>query len=293
MGYIELKCTPKNKNYPKDIIIARLSEMGFESFVENDCEVLAYIPEDNFRKNSLKNISKKIPEVSFIKKNIKNKNWNAEWESNYSPVIVSGKCIVKAPFHKIKKKYKYEIIIQPKMSFGTGHHETTKLMIGQMLKLNFKDKNVLDMGCGTGVLAIYASMAGAKKIMAIDNNEWAYKNSLENVKNNNASGVKVIFGNARNMRNKKFDIILANINRNILLKDFENYVNSLSINGIILMSGFFTDDICVLKEKATNLKLKLVDKSEKNRWAVLKYIKKGIRHKAKTLNTEPKTYNKI
>ncbi|MFA6923158.1 MAG: 50S ribosomal protein L11 methyltransferase [Bacteroidales bacterium] len=274
MNYVELKCKLKNKTYPKDVIIARLSEMGFESFVENAHEVLAYIPENYFSEKLLKILSKKIPEVTFKKKIIKNKNWNALWESNYKPVIVSEKCIIKAPFHKIKKIYKYEIIVQPKMSFGTGHHETTKLMIEQMLKMKFKNKSILDMGCGTGVLAILASMAGAKKVTAIDNNEWAYKNSLENVKINNARNVKVIAGDARNIRNKKFDVILANINRNILLKDFENYVNSLSVNGIILMSGFFTNDIYILKKKSTSLNLKLIDKSEENHWAVLKFVKK-------------------
>jgi ribosomal protein L11 methyltransferase len=260
-----------------EIIIAKLAEIGFESFEEADFCVKAYIPQNLFNEKNiaetLDNIKFEKTEISYSHKLIKAQNWNAVWESNFEPIYIEYKIFVRAPFHKPKGKFKHEIIIEPKMSFGTGHHETTSLMMEQMLNLDFRGKSILDMGCGTGILAILAAQLGAKNITAIDFDEWAYKNSIENFERNNCRLIKVIHGDATNIPDKKFDIILANINRNVLINDIKIYTEFLNPSGQLLISGFYNSDIPLIKDEANKQKLILISEKFKNNWAVCKFFK--------------------
>ena len=241
MNYIELNVKTLAVTPLSEILIVELGEIGFESFVENEEGFLAYIQENEFDE-------KKIAELQIIKTNpsiftytfqiVEDENWNAIWESNYEPVVIKNKCGIRAPFHPENKDVEYDLIIEPKMSFGTAHHETTSNMIEFLLEEDLKGKSVLDMGCGTSVLAILAAKRGSSKVFAIDNDEWAYNNSLENILKNNEPEINVILGDANSLTNLYFDVIIANINRNILLNDIKFYANSLNDNGILLMSCF-------------------------------------------------------
>jgi len=266
MKYNELEITKIEDGISSEIVIAFLAEIGYDSFSEIDSGLKAYIVSENFNENLLKGIISKISfEYSFSE--IKDQNWNAVWESNFEAVVIADRCIVRAPFHKADKKYEMDIIIEPRMSFGTAHHETTEMMIEWTLETDLKNKTVLDMGCGTGVLAIIASKKGASEVVAIDNDEWAYNNSLENIKRNNTTDIDVYQGDASLLGNKKYDIIFANINRNILLKDLPAYVNCLNQNGMIFLSGFYEIDIEVIEELANKLQLKIASIKLKNGWA--------------------------
>lgn len=206
------------------------------------------------------------------KKEIEQVNWNSEWEKNFKPIQVEDKVSIRAPFHP-KTDLPYEIVIEPKMSFGTGHHETTYAMLQQLLNLELVNKSVLDMGCGTGILAIFAEMKGAKPIDAIDIDAWCYENSLENIKRNNCSNISVYKGDASLLANKKYDVIIANINRNILLNDIGTYSQSLNEKGILLLSGFYKEDIQTIDEEALKYSLKKEIVLEKNKWVSIKYLK--------------------
>jgi ribosomal protein L11 methyltransferase len=259
----------------RDILVAELGAIFFESFVYTvDC-LQAYIQEYDFSLSIVQGlyIFDNIDfEVSMEVKVIAQQNWNAEWEKSFSPINVLGKCIVRAPFHD-KEDVDYDILIEPKMSFGTGHHETTFQMISHLLEINVYEMRVLDMGCGTGVLAILACMKGAKSITAIDIDQWAFKNTLENVRKNNCSQIIVKQGGKEQIRSMHYDLILANINRNILIQDMEAYVKSMSKASKIIFSGFYTSDIRFINEKARELGLRLLGQSEKNLWASLVFQK--------------------
>ncbi|MEY8869200.1 50S ribosomal protein L11 methyltransferase [Meridianimaribacter flavus] len=257
-----------------EILIAELGFAGFESFVETEEGVTAYIQKEEWSETILDDIqilNSNEFEISFSFEDIEQTNWNEEWEKNFTPIVVDGKCSVRAPFHD-KPNTEYDIIIEPKMSFGTGHHETTHMMIQYILNNDFKDKSVLDMGCGTGVLAILAEMKGAKPIDAIDYDNWCYLNSLENVERNNCEHITVLEGDASLLVDKHYDVIIANINRNILLNDLDKYVACLNKNGMLLLSGFYKDDIPVLEAECNKHMLKLVETLEKNHWVALKFL---------------------
>ena len=192
----------------------------------------------------------------------------------FKPIVIDGKCVIHSSFHKDVPKLEYNIIIDPKMSFGTGHHETTSLMVSEILNADFAEKTVLDMGCGTSVLAVLASMRGAKKLTAVDIDDWCVENSLENLALNNISNTEVLHGDASLLSGKSFDIILANINRNILVNDMVTYAACLSENVLLFMSGFYTEDIPIIEKEANKYGLKLLDSKTKNNWAVVKMIKK-------------------
>jgi len=224
-----------------EILIAELGYAGFESFVETENGVTAYIQKNDWNTNILNDVQiLESPDfnINYQFNEIEQTNWNEEWEKNFNPIIVDNTCSVRAPFHE-KPDTAYDIVIEPKMSFGTGHHETTHMMIQHILKNNFTNKSVLDMGCGTGVLAILAEMKGAKPIDAVDYDNWCYLNSIENVTRNTANHITVIEGNASVLKNKTYDVIIANINRNILLQDLSTYVNCLNKNGMLFLSGFY------------------------------------------------------
>jgi ribosomal protein L11 methyltransferase len=257
-----------------EILIAELGDVGFESFVETEEGVNAYIQKEDWKADLLKDIqilNSTEFEISYTFDEIEQANWNIEWEKNFNPIIVDDTCTIRAPFHE-KPNTTYDIIIEPKMSFGTGHHETTHMMIQHILKNDFKDKSVLDMGCGTGVLAILAEMKGAKPIDSIDIDNWCYLNSLENVERNNCKNIEVFEGDVSLLKNKKYDVIIANINRNILLSDIKTYVSTLNEKGTLFLSGFYKEDISIIEDECNSYMLKLEEKIEKNNWVALKFL---------------------
>jgi ribosomal protein L11 methyltransferase len=258
-----------------EILIAELGYAGFESFVETDEGVTAYIQKEEWNDKLLEDIdvlkSDKF-NISYTFEEIEQTNWNEEWEKNFNPIVVDDVCSVRAPFHE-KPDTKYDIIIEPKMSFGTGHHETTHMMIQHILKNDFKNKSVLDMGCGTGVLAILAEMKGANSLDAIDCDNWCYLNSLENVERNNCKNITVIEGDVSALENKHYDIIIANINRNILMNDMVTYAKCLNPNGLLFLSGFYSDDIPIIEAECNKYGLNRVETLERNEWVALKFEK--------------------
>lgn len=276
MEYIELNCSlPAGEIAFAEILMARLGELGFESFEETKEGLLAYIPAHDFDPAML-NMEELWPadiEVNYTWRAVPDENWNAVWESNFEPVTIAGRCHIRAPFHPVRSDMEFEIVIEPKMSFGTAHHETTSLMIEVLLDADLAGKNVLDMGCGTGVLAILAAMRRAAEVTAIDNDEWAYHNALENVIRNKQPGINVYQGDAGMLENMKFDVIIANINRNILLSDMQSYINCLDSGGLLLMSGFYREDLQLITEKAAALNMLYTDHRVKNNWVVAWYTK--------------------
>lgn len=267
------KVSPKEP--ATEILIAELGEAGFESFVENEEGVEAFIQKTDWNTHVLDDIYvlKSVEfQISYEMQEIEQTNWNIEWEKNFNPIQVDGLVSIRAPFHE-NPNLKYDIVIEPKMSFGTGHHETTHMMIQHLLDLGVAGKKVLDMGCGTGILAIFAEMKGAKPIDAIDIDNWCYQNSLENVERNNCKHISVYEGDASLLKNKKYDVIIANINRNILLNDMNTYASCLDENGVILLSGFYKEDIPVIDAEVSKYGLKLDKQIERNNWVALKYVK--------------------
>lgn len=258
-----------------EILIAELGYAGFESFVETEDGVTAYIQKAEWNEAILEDIqilNSEEFEISYTFEDIEQTNWNEEWEKNFNPIVVDDTCSVRAPFHE-KPNTKYDIIIEPKMSFGTGHHETTHMMIQHILKNDFVGKSVLDMGCGTGVLAILAEIKGAKSIDAIDYDNWCYLNSLENVERNNCNHITVLEGDANLLPERHYDIVIANINRNILLNDMETYINTLNANGLLFLSGFYNDDIPIIKAKCETYNLTHIETFERHNWVALKFEK--------------------
>jgi len=280
MRYIEVYFNIKaldsaeiNTEMVREILVAELGALNFESFVNKDDGLQAYIQENAFDEQAVKDLYILLnPNFEFkIEVNsIEQQNWNAEWEKNFEPIEVDGKCVVRASFHD-KKEVEFDIVITPKMSFGTGHHETTHQMISQILNLEMKSKRVLDMGCGTGVLAILAAMKGANSITAIDIDEWAYLNTMENVFENNCDQIVVKHGGAELIGKDSFDFVFANINLNILLNDMGAYASVMHSGSKIIFSGFYTSDIPLIDKKAESLGMYSIGKTQKNKWAALLY----------------------
>jgi ribosomal protein L11 methyltransferase len=258
-----------------EILIAELGEKAFESFIETETGISAFVQKDLWDENILEDIQiLSNPEftISFTFEEIEQVNWNEEWEKNFEAIEVDGKCHVRAPFHE-KTNAEYDIVIEPKMSFGTGHHETTHMMIQHILETDCTHKKTLDMGCGTAILAILAEMKGAQPIDAIDIDNWCYLNSIENAERNNCKHISVYEGDAGLLVGKKYDIIIANINRNILLNDMQTYVDCLNENGLLFLSGFYTEDIPVISESCLSKGLTYEKQFERNNWVALKFTK--------------------
>ena len=276
MIYLEFTFTVKPKKPGLEILLAELSQLSFETFIEEPNYIKAYVLEDNYNFDFKSSVIFNNPDfnVSYTRKRIKQENWNLKWEENFQPVKVSKDCIVRSSFHQIDKTYKYDLIINPKMSFGTGHHETTLLMLKKILQLNLNSKNVLDMGCGTGVLSILASKMGAKNVLAIDIDKWAYENTLENIGKNNCQNIKVMLDGFSAIGNNQFHIICANINRNVLLKELDIFHSVLFKNGLLLLSGFYVEENQMLINKALSNNFKLNQSLEENKWSLLQFIKK-------------------
>jgi ribosomal protein L11 methyltransferase len=276
MDYIELTAKILPLEVGRDILTAELADIGFESFVETEDGLQAYIQKDSFQEDEVQqlNILKQTSfNINYSLKTIEDQNWNEVWEKGFNPINVEDKCYIRAPFHEMEKDIELEIVIEPKMSFGTGHHETTYLMVKRILDLNIENRDVLDMGCGTGVLAILAKLKNANKVMAVDIDEWAYQNTIENISKNDNLSIAVEMGGVEVIKDKQFDVIFANINRNILLQDMEAYDKALKQGGSILFSGFFTSDKQLLLTEAAKYKLSLIYSDDKNDWALLHLIK--------------------
>jgi ribosomal protein L11 methyltransferase len=271
MLYLELKFSPVPTEDDRAILIAELMDAGFDSFNEEEDAVLAYISTEIYHPDILKDIDflHLHPEISSTNKQLEDINWNKEWESNYPPVTIAGRCYVRAPFHPSIQNIDFEIVIEPKMAFGTAHHQTTQLMAEWLMELDVKGKTVLDMGCGTGVLAILANKLGAESVIGIDNDEWAWRNAQENFRINGLQEEKVFLGNASLIRENSYDLILANINRNVLLQDMQTYHNGLRNNGLLLMSGFYVSDMEMIRKTAENLFMDFAGTRNKDDWAVV------------------------
>ncbi|MCB9360216.1 MAG: 50S ribosomal protein L11 methyltransferase [Flavobacteriales bacterium] len=277
MNYIEVSVEISPLEIGREIVVAEMAEAGFESFDDFDKGVKGYIQEQNFKTELLDEITifkNKEFNVNYTVNLIEDKNWNEVWEQSFEPINVNNQCFIRAPFHEKRNDIKYNIEIEPKMSFGTGHHETTHLMIEELMSMNIEDKEVLDMGCGTGVLAILAELKKAKTVCAIDIDEWAYENTIENIDRNKCKKIETLKGGAELLENKKFDIIIANINRNILLNDMKTYFSCLEKGGELLLSGFFSSDKEILLEEASKYGGELVNQNNKNDWTLLHLKKK-------------------
>jgi ribosomal protein L11 methyltransferase len=261
-----------------DLLMFELAEIGFESFAEEDGGIKAYIPRKIHNEIKFKEKMDSFSfsaDISFTTQIVESRNWNEEWEKNYfQPIVIGEECVVHSTFHKNIPQAKYDILIDPKMAFGTGHHETTSLMIEYLLKAELEGKSLLDMGCGTAILAILAAKRGAGPVLGIDIDEWAYQNAMENILLNGQSGIKIEIGSAGLLNgSKKFDVILANINRNVLLQDLGSYVKSMSRDAELYMSGFYKEDMPVVNDEAEKYGLIPESFIEKNHWVAVKYKK--------------------
>ena len=277
MKYTEVTFELKPLIPAREVLVAELADLGFDSFVETEIGVQAYIPSSEFSENLLQALMTSAMEEQSISWSIvemPEQNWNAEWEKNFEPIIVEDKCLIRAPFHKDLPSYELEIVIEPKMSFGTGHHATTYLIVAELMLMDINGLSILDMGSGTGVLAIAAEKRGAASCDAIDIDEWAFENAVENCERNNCTSIQCIMGGAEVIPvNKRYDVILANINRNILMRDLPVYDNHMHSGSEILLSGFYAYDKTDLHSQAVSLGWQLMGEKTRNEWCMLRYRK--------------------
>ena len=282
MNYYELTFTydsPIETTIVNDVLAAELGEIGFESFTESENGLQGYISDQLYKAKNLQDKLAVFPlenvKIHYTEALVESKDWNEEWEKNYfKPIRIGKYCIIRASFHEHEPGYTYNIIIDPKMAFGTGNHETTFLMISEMLKLDLAGKELLDMGCGTAVLAILAQMKGAGRVVGIDIDEWAYNNALENIRLNQTNEVQVLLGGAEQIAaSGQFDIVFANINRNILLNDIRHYNACMKPGAQLFMSGFYVQDIPAIEEECKRNGLALLSYTEKNNWVAVKVQK--------------------
>ena len=282
MKYLEVtfKTHPCNETV-NDVVSALAGEIGFESFVECEGGVQAYIQQALFSEEALADMVAAFPlpdtVVEYTVKEAEDKDWNEEWEKNFfQPIVIGERCCIHSTFHKDVPQTEYEILINPQMAFGTGHHETTSSIIGELLDADLTGKSVLDMGCGTSILAILASMRGAAKVTAIDIDDWCVNNSRDNIALNNIRNISVELGDARLLEGREpFDVIIANINRNILLADLPRYAACMHPDSEIYMSGFYVKDIPAIRERAESLGMEFMHHREKNNWAAVKLVMKA------------------
>lgn len=270
MNHIEVSIPCKEEQ--KGILIALLSDIGFEGFEEKETSLLAYILEENYEETALTQLLQPM-QLQANTTSVAAKNWNEEWERNFQPVVVDGFCTVRADFHEPNPSTPYEIIIMPKMTFGTGHHATTQLMMEAMQSLAIKNKTVLDFGTGTGILAILAAMLGAKTITGIENEQWSCENAVFNASRNNIENFNVHFGSLEQVEGQQYDIILANINRHILLQYMQGMATLLTPGGQLLMSGILIEDETIVSEAAVQVGLTLHKVATKNNWMLIHCVK--------------------
>jgi ribosomal protein L11 methyltransferase len=257
-----------------ELLIAELGECGFDSFLETESGFEAYAEGENFDRSKVEALIEKyrlMTSLEFSFKRIEKQNWNEDWEKNYQPIVVEDTCLIRADFHRIDRKFPFELIITPKMSFGTGHHETTYLMIKNQMTIDHRGKRVMDAGCGTAILSVMASKLGASEVEAFDIDEWSVSNGGENIAVNGCVNIRHQQGKLSELSFAgKFDIILANINKNVLLEELSLYATYLKENGILLISGFYVNDIPDMLRAASFVKLSEVKRDEKENWASLK-----------------------
>ena len=263
-----------------DVLSALTADIGFESFAECEGGVKAYIQQSLFDEDALKQTIAGFPlpdtGIDYTIDEPEDKDWNEEWEKNFfQPIVIGDRCVIHSTFHKDYPKAEYDIVINPQMAFGTGHHETTSSILAELLEADLKGKSVLDMGCGTSILAILASMRGADPVTAIDIDDWCVNNSCDNIALNRIENITVELGDASLLKGRKpFDVIIANINRNILLNDLPAYAECMRPGSEIYMSGFYTEDIPAIRSKGESLGMEFVHFREKHNWAAVKLVMK-------------------
>lgn len=277
MNYTELNLQLNPLELFGEMLTYQLGEVGFEMFEDTPQGFKAYIQTANFNNDAVLEIIEGIKElnceVSYTIQDIPWQNWNAEWEKNYQPEIIGNKIYVRAEFHEANPSYPHEIIVQPRMAFGTGHHPTTSQVMEAMLDIDFKNKSLLDMGCGTGILAILGMQLGASSAYAIDYDPNSVDNSIENAQRNGYPQIEVALGSSELLEGKSYDIILANINRNIILNDLDKYATSLNAGGLLITSGYYTSDLSVIKNKAAEYHIDYLQHTSQNDWCCATFKK--------------------
>lgn len=271
---ISFRLTPDSEEN-REILVAVLSDLAFESFDETEEQLEGYVPGESFDMDEMHQITSTLPfSVSTHQEMIPGQNWNEVWEKNYfKPLLIGGRCLIRAPFHDQYEPAEFELVIEPKMAFGTGNHETTTLMAEQILDMDLKGKTVLDMGCGTGILGMLASLKGAKSIMAIDIDTWSYESATENARLNHISNLEAQLGDASLLGSESFQVIFANIHKNVIISDLPAYEKVLRPGGQLFLSGFYTHDMPEVKKKAQALGLVETDFHESNNWVVYSFHK--------------------
>ncbi len=275
MQTVEYTFTSPSSDIQHDMLVAMLADIGFDSFMEEGHTLKAYCPADNRDDTALDSLllDPAFTDIRLLNvEEMPEKNWNELWEASYQPVIVNGRCRVRAPFHEPEPGFEFDLVIEPKMSFGTANHETTAQIIRLMLETDFQGKEVLDMGCGTAVLAILAKKLGAARTVAIDNDEWAYRNAFTNIGLNGVSDIEIVLGDATAIIGS-FDVVLANINRNILLRDMRHYVNAMRSDAHIFFSGFYSEDLVLINAEAARQGLHYCRHLSSNSWVAAEFIK--------------------
>jgi ribosomal protein L11 methyltransferase len=278
MAYLEFEIPVRSwSSNEREILLAKLSLIGFDGFVESDRLIQAYVKKEEFSgslfNHLIDDLSKDGMHLQYRFHELVDQNWNEEWEKKFSPVIIKGKVLVRAPFHDAGGDLPCTLVIEPKMSFGTGHHHTTRLMIEAMMNYDLKGKRVLDMGCGTGILGIYASSKGAERVLGVDVDQWAYTNALENAERNKARAMEVRLGDVGILGQEQFDMILANITRNILVRDIQEYTDHLCGGGVLIVSGILAEDVQYVLNAAYRSRLDHRSTSERSNWISLSFVK--------------------
>ena len=278
MAYLEFEIPARSwSSMEREILFAKMSQIGFEGFVEHEDIIQAYIVKDHYSKDELNQLVDEMSELGlrmqFRFHETKDQNWNEEWEKKFDPVTIGEEVLIRAPFHDGSNDLPSTLIIEPKMSFGTGHHHTTRLMILEMMKYDLKGSRVLDMGCGTGILGIYASMKGASRVLGIDHDQWAFENALENVDRNGVTSMEVRLGDAGVLEREVFDMVLANITRNTLVQDMPVYETHLADKGHMIVSGILAEDVQYVLNAAYRCGLGHLNTMEESNWISLSFVK--------------------
>ncbi len=278
MAYFEYEIPARSwSTTEREIVVAKMAQIGFEGFVEGEDIIQAYVDEKHHSGSALNQVIDELSDLGItvqyrFHKSVE-QNWNKEWEKKFDPVLIENKVLIRAPFHDASQDLPCTLVIEPKMSFGIGHHHTTRLMIIEMMNQKMEGRCVLDMGCGTGILGIFASKMGAERVLGIDNDQWAYENALENVERNGVSSMEVRLGNVKKLGSEVFDIILANITRNTLVRDMADYVEHLSDQGVLLVSGILAEDVQYVLNAAYRCGLNHSNTREESNWISLSFVK--------------------
>jgi ribosomal protein L11 methyltransferase len=278
MAYLEFEIPARSwSSNEREILIAKFSEIGFEGFVEQEDIIQAYINGDSFEENKLNHLIDEMAglglKIQYRYHETPDQNWNEEWEKKFEPVTIGNEVLIRATFHDQSSDLPFTLVIEPKMSFGTGHHHTTRLMILEMMKHELEGKRVLDMGCGTGVLGIYAGKKGAARVLGIDHDQWAYENALENVERNDVRNMELVLGNAESIGEEQFDMILANITRNTLVHDLPVYEAHLEAEGCLIVSGILAEDVQYVLNAAYRCGMEHLHTTEESNWISLSFVK--------------------